>query len=169
MKKIMLMSIAFMLMLVACNKETAEKAPETVKVTLAELNTGLYEYTGGNVEVEGLCDHVCSHSGKKMFIAGDNPDDKLQIFAAEGISGFPKEIEGSKIRVIGPLELEKIDLATVAEMEAEIAAAEQGTAEHSCEFESNMKKIDGLKDRISKSPKGYLTKYTMTTADFKKM
>ncbi len=170
MRKLILISAAMFLLLIACNKESAEKPADKVTVvTLEQLNSGTYEYSGGDVEVEGLCVHVCSHSGKKLFIAGSNPEDKLQIFAAEKLGTFPKELEGSKLKVTGPLVLEKIDMDYANGLESEIQGAEKEGTEHSCEFEDGMKKIDSLKERIKASPKGYLTKYTMTTANYKKM
>lgn len=172
MKHLLALSIAFILLFTACNKETAEKAEEQVtKVTLAELNSGTYEYKGGKVEVEGLCTHVCAHSGKKLFLVGDNDEMNIQIFAAEGLSGFPKELEGSKVSAIGTLEEEKLDMEYAnkleAETKAEVAVADD--PEHSCAVEETMKKVADLKAKIQKSPKGYISKYSMTSKDFKKI
>lgn len=168
MKHLLIIALAFSLTLVACNKQ--EKVEETIKkVTLAELNSGSFEYTGGEVEVEGLCLHVCSHSGKKMFIGNDSSEDKLQIFTAEGLASFPKELEGSKVVVIGALEEEKLDLEYANKLESELTQEEAGVAEHSCEFEDNMKKIKDLKTKIEQSKKGYISKFTMTSKNFKKI
>ncbi len=172
MKRILLLIVASVFILVSCNKDGANKEPqkEEIKtVTLEALNRGDYEYKSGDVSVEGLCVHVCSHSGKKMFLSGSNPDDKLQIFTGETMSVFPKDLEGSKVKAIGVLEEERLDMNYVKEWEAEIAAEEKDHEGHSCTFEDNMKKVNNLRELVEKSPKGYISKYTMICKEFKKI
>jgi len=168
MKQLLALSLAFFLLLTACSKEESPKT-EAKKVSVDELASGLYDYDGGLVEIEGVCVHVCSHSGKKMFLVGDNPDNRFLIFADEGIAGFPKELEGSKVVAVGLLEEEKLDMDYAFQLAAEIADEMGNTQEHSCEFEEDMKRVENLKEKIKNSPNGYISKFTMTTADFKEV
>ncbi len=174
MKKMFVLFIVSMFVLISCNKEVAEKEPQkegTKSVSIEVLNGGDYEYKSGDVSVEGLCIHVCSHSGKKMFLTGANPDDKILIFTGDGMSVFPKDLEGSKVKAIGVLEEERLDMKYIKEWEAEVAVekVESEKVGHSCEFEDNMKKIANLKQLIEKNPRGYISKYTMTCKEFKKI
>lgn len=172
MKKYLLVLSVMIFTLISCDKEakTADVKDDASKtVTLQVLNSGNYEYKTGDVEVEGLCVHVCTHSGKKMFIVGDNPDDKLQIFTGDNMSVFPKDLEGSKLKVVGFLEEERIDMKYVQEWEAELAAEAKDHEGHSCSFEEDMNKVKNIRSMVESSPKGYISKYTMTAKEFKKI
>lgn len=167
MKKLLMIIISGLLLLSSCSKDAAEKAPaKSEKVyTIDELNSGDFEYKEGKITVSGLCVYVCAHSGKKMFITGKDPENKLQIFTSADISVFDKNYEGSNLQVTGTLEEEKIDMNYIKEWESEIA--KEGEGEKSCEFEESMKKINIIKDKVVKSKKGYISKYTMTGFEVK--
>lgn len=169
MKKSLILILAIMFTLVAC-KKAENPAQEVQKVTLEQINSGNFEYKGGDVEIEGLVAHVCAHSGKKMFIVNpDNPELKLQILTGDKISSFPKDLEGVKVSVIGTLEEEKLDMEYANKLEEELKAESKDDPEHSCEFEESMKKVQNLKEKIQNSPKGYVSKFKMTAKSFKKI
>jgi len=174
MKIFLALALSILILLTSCNKETVVKKPtETVikTVTFEELFSNKFEAPKGKVIVEGLCVHVCKHSGKKIFIIGTDPNNKLQIFAGDGLAGFPLEIEGSKVRVIGVLEEEKLDMTYADKMESELLEqekAESKSAKKSCVFEDELKQIKDLKTKISQSPKGYFSLYSMTSTEYKK-
>ena len=60
-------------------------------------------YVGKKISVEGKVVHVCTHSGKKLFITGDNPDVMLYVQAGEEMPKFPMELLGSEVVVEGTL------------------------------------------------------------------
>lgn len=168
MKYLLMIIITGLLLLSSCSKDAADKAPVTDEkvYTIDELNSGDFEYKEGKITVSGLCVHVCAHSGKKMFITGKDPENKLQIFTSADISVFDKKYEGSNLQVTGTLEEEKIDMNYIKEWESEIAK-EGSDGEKLCEFEESMKKINGMKDKVVKSKKGYISIYTMTGFEVK--
>jgi len=96
------------LILSACGnksgKEAADKTSEAVKVEFASLVSNPSDYVDKNISVEGKVVHVCMHTGKKMFIVGENPDIRLFISAGENVPKFPLELVGSQITVEGHLE-----------------------------------------------------------------
>ncbi|MBX3043295.1 MAG: hypothetical protein KIT33_14750 [Candidatus Kapabacteria bacterium] len=172
MNRILLILIAGLVMMTACSSDktdSAKNAGVDKVYTLEELLSDEFTNTGDKVTIEGLCIHVCAHSGKKMFLAGKDADNKLQIFTSDVISAFDKKYEGSTLRVVGTLEEEKIDMNYIKEWEEELAAEAAEVGEHACEFEDNMNRIDLLKDKIAKSKKGYISKYTMTGVEVKEM
>lgn len=160
--------VLFSFLFISCNKQAQEtpKAPEVKVLAVEDLSKEDFVYKAGNVTVQGLCVHVCAHSGKKMFIVGKNQSDKFQIFTSDKIAAFDKKLEGNKVQVTGTLEEEKIDMAYVAELEAE-ASKEKGPDGKSCPTEESMKEIKDLKDKISKSKKGYISIYSMTCSEIK--
>jgi hypothetical protein len=79
----------------------AEGSENSVKVEFASLIENPDSYVGKNIVVEGKVVHVCTVSGKKMFIVGENPDVRLFVAAGENISKFPMELLGSEVTVEG--------------------------------------------------------------------
>jgi hypothetical protein len=175
MKILFAVGISLLFIFTSCKKETAETKPveNAIKtVSFDELFGNKFENTNKKVAVEGLCVHVCKHSGKKIFIIGTDPDSKLQIYAGEGLSGFPQDLEGSKVRVIGVLEEEKLDMDYVNQMEEDLKTEEKEQAKSTtktCVVEDEMKKIKNLRDKINQSPKKYFSLYSMTSTEFKKL
>lgn len=163
MKKILSLIALVAMFFVSCNQESnqPQKEESTVKIlNVKDLNNDEFEYKSGEVTVEGLCVHVCSHSGKKMFIVGENENDKLQILTSDKISVFDKKLEGSKVVVSGTLEEEKVTADDIAQMEAELMKEDPKTGEM-CATEEDMKDINDMKERIAKSKKGYISFYTL--------
>lgn len=107
-KKIFSLSIIALLVLSCGNKgkkEVSQNAgsSESVKVEFAKLIANPSEYVGKNISVEGKVVHVCTMSGKKLFITGENPDVRLYVQAGEEMPKFPMELLGSEIIVEGTL------------------------------------------------------------------
>ncbi len=65
---------------------------------IAEANVGK------SVEIEGLVVHVCRHGGKKLFIVGSDPEQRVKITTSDKVSVFQPELEGSTIKVKGMIE-----------------------------------------------------------------
>jgi len=103
-------------------KETSSKAEAGAKVEFASLVENPDSYVGKNITVEGKVIHVCTQSGKKLFIVGANPDISLFIAAGEDMPKFPMELMGSTVAVEGVIT--KVGGAEVASAEA----ATTGTA-----------------------------------------
>ncbi len=107
-KKIISLSIIALLVLSCGNKDKkgvplSGSGSETVKVEFASLISDPMAYVGKNISVEGKVVHVCTHSGKKLFITGENPDVRLYVQAGEEMPKFPMELLGSEIVVEGTL------------------------------------------------------------------
>jgi hypothetical protein len=85
-------------------KEAASKninSDRGERVEFAALIANPDNFVGKNIVIEGKVVHVCTETGKKMFIVGENPDVRLFVAAGENISKFPMELLGSEIRVEG--------------------------------------------------------------------
>ena len=78
-------------------------AGDCTQVEFTSLVENPGEYVGKNISIEGKVVHVCMHSGKKMFIVGENPDIRLFITAGDEMPKFPTELLGSEIVVEGML------------------------------------------------------------------
>lgn len=121
--------------------KTSEEQPATkAEVTFANLTENPDNYTGKEITVEGKVVHVCMHSGKKMYIVGEDPDIRLFISAGEDVPKFPTELLGSEIKVTGILE--KLETGGAMEKEAD---SEEGEA---CETEEAIAKQPVLADMV---------------------
>jgi hypothetical protein len=80
---------------------STEGSESGAKVEFASLIENPDNYIGKNITVEGKVVHVCTHSGKKLFIVGENPDVRLFISAGEDMPKFPMELLGSEVVVEG--------------------------------------------------------------------
>jgi hypothetical protein len=78
-----------------------DKSEAAMKVEFSALVSNPESYIGKNIIVEGKVIHVCTETGKKMFIVGKDPDIRLYVAAGENISKFPMELLGSEIIVEG--------------------------------------------------------------------
>lgn len=90
----------------AGKKEASSKSDgstEAVKVEFASLVANPGNYVGKNIIVEGKVIHVCTESGKKLFIVGENPDISLYIAAGENMPKFPLELLGTNVSVEGTI------------------------------------------------------------------
>jgi|WetSurMetagenome_2_1015567.scaffolds.fasta_scaffold144073_1 hypothetical protein len=75
-----------------------------VKVEFASLIENPSNYIDKNIKVEGKVVEVCPHTGKELFIVGQDPDIMLKIAAGENSPKFSPDLVGSKISVEGRLE-----------------------------------------------------------------
>lgn len=97
---------------------TTEGSEATAKVEFAALMDNPDNYVGKSIVVEGKVVHVCTHSGKKLFIVGDNPDVRLYIQAGEAMPKFPMELLGSTVVVEGTLTKPAATAMATSEMPA---------------------------------------------------
>jgi len=80
-----------------------EGTENAVKVEFTSLVENPDNFVGKNIIVEGKVVHVCTESGKKLFIVGENPDVRLYIAAGENMPKFPLELLGSEVTVEGTI------------------------------------------------------------------
>lgn len=130
----------------SCGNTGQEKSAEAVdsgveNVTFASIIENPGQYLDKEITLEGKVVHVCMHSGKKMYIVGEDPDIRLFISAGEEVAKFPMELLGSEISVTGVFQ--KIEEGTVMEQEHE--GAEEGEA---CETEEAIAKQPVLADMV---------------------
>ena len=128
-----------------------EGSESAVKVEFTALVENPDNFVGKNIIVEGKVVHVCTVSGKKLFIVGENPDIRLFIAAGENMPKFPMDLLGSEVTVEG--------MITKAGGAPEMASGEkhagmmaQGTAKpmtgDSCETETALAKQSSLANVI---------------------
>jgi len=132
MRKIVLIAVAA-LAFVACNNQGKKAADEKTAKEAAVMSIDKFfedadGLVGETVVVKGDVDHVCKHGGKRMFLVGSTPENRLKITTGENISSFDVAYEGSTLTVKGKVDMLKMDSTYLANWEKELieGAHEEG-------------------------------------------
>lgn len=140
-KNLFLMAAAS-LTLVSCggnanqNKQAAaeqEAAAMEIDAVLADAE----QLTGQEIELEGICTHICKHGGTKIFLMGSDDQKTLRIEAAK-LGSFDQKCVNSIVKVKGVLVEDRIDEAYLQRWEAQVAAqtaTQHGETEAGCDTE----------------------------------
>ena len=122
-----------------------------IKVEFAALVNNPGNYAGKNIIVEGKVVHVCTESGKKLFIVGEDPDVRLYIAAGENMPKFPLELLGSEVSVEGTITMAggAPEMAMGEKHSMQVAeGAAKTMAGDSCETETALGKQSSLANVI---------------------
>ena len=174
------------LALFSCNeKKNDEKEQEcqTVKVmNVDEMLAAAENHVGDTITVEGMCTHVCSHSGRKMFLKGSDDSQMLRVESVELGEPFKQECIDHTVAVKGIVMEERIDEEYLKQWEEELANMEQhGEGEEGCatekkarnendEANTTEKRITDFRakiaDRQAKEGKAYLSFFYINAIEY---
>ncbi|MBE0637595.1 MAG: hypothetical protein IH598_03660 [Bacteroidales bacterium] len=180
-KKITLLAVAA-IFIAACGnapekpKDEAEVA-EIPEVTVDDFWATPDEYVGKEVAMQGVVVHVCKEGGKRMFIVGENPDDRLQIKAGDDISAFAVELEGSMVEVKGVLDELRIDEAYLQNWENELRAdnpesemkihrGEEGHEHGEEDVQYEWDQIANYREMLAETEDDHLSFYSLIASSF---
>ena len=108
--KILLISTVVLLMAMSAQaKNFGENLILEKTVSISEILKNGDSYVGKRVRVEGLIVDVCAKRGCWMYIAGQNPFEKLRFKVIDGEIVIPMEARGK--RAVAEGELQKFDLS----------------------------------------------------------
>lgn len=133
------------------------------------------------IELEGVCTHICKHGGRKIFLMGSNNSRILRIEAAKG-EKFDPNCANSIVKVKGTLKEERIDETYLQRWEASLAdktAESHGESAAGCSTEKRargesantpQRRIEQFRQRIAqqkeKTGKEYLSFYHIEAASY---
>lgn len=184
--------IAMSLLLIAgCSGDTqtdqvaedshAQAADSPTVLTIAEFNARGEEFEGKLVEVEGIVDHVCKHSGKRLFIRGENPEDRVKIESGD-VGTFDIALEGSKIKVLATGTVMKMDNAYLDNWATEVGGDDpaagcseeqkeiaKGGGDQEEEHDSAMSQINALRAELADSGREYLAFCSLEARSFEEV
>lgn len=162
MKKYLGLVLLAMAILVGCNakgqksqegnESTAQETAVQV-MTVDDILADAENIVGQEVTVEGVCTHICSHGGKKIFLMGSDDTKSLRVEASEAIGSFKPETVNSLVRVTGVVAEDRIDEAYLIQWETELAnSTADAHEEGSCTAEqkaNNEKEAASVQERIA--------------------
>jgi len=173
-KKLFLLAAA-MLLIASCSGNQTQQdqaaqgqeeqgADQIAKLTVAEFNADGEAYEGKLIEVTGTVDHVCKHSGKRLFIMGENPEDRVKIEAGD-VGMFDIALEGSEVTIQAVGTVMKMDEAYLDNWASELKGDEPaaGCAEEqkdmgveAAENTQALDQIADLRQQLADSGRDYL-------------
>lgn len=165
------------------NKQTATpditQQPATLEVdsVLAQAE----QLAGQEIELEGVCTHICKHGGRKIFLMGSNNTRILRIEATKG-EKFDPNCANSIVKVKGILKEERIDETYLQKWEASLAdktAESHGESAAGCSTEKRargesantpQRRIEQFRERIAQQKeetgKTYLSFYHLEATSY---
>ncbi len=136
-----IISIASMVMtvlLISTNSFTL-KAENPVLSNISSNNTKVLDVddvlvkaeslVGKSVTVEGVCTHICSHGGKKLFIKGSDDSKVIRVQAGQ-LGSFDASCINNMLTIIGEVKEDRIDEAYLAKWEATTKESEAKEEDH---------------------------------------
>ena len=155
-------------------------ADHPAQLTIAEFNEKGEEYEGKMVEIVGTVDHVCHHSGKRMFIHGENAEDRVKVEAGD-VGTFDVALEGSKVKVLAVGTVMKMDNAYLDNWAKEVGGEDslencseeqkelsKGDGSHE-EHDSAMSQINALRQQLADSGREYLAFCNLEAKSFEEI
>lgn len=92
------------------------------------------------IVVEGICTHICSKGGGKLFMMGSDDTKTIRVEAGEKIGRFPQDVVNNIVTINGILREQRIDEAYLAQWEAQVKAqAEEKHGENGAGCDSEQK------------------------------
>jgi len=114
---------------VSCGQQTNTTTDlselEVSEVSVEALLADASPFVEQPVSLKGTVVHVCRHGGQRLFLVGEDGEDRFRITVGENISEFDIELEGSMIEVNGIVKELIIDETYLAEWEAEVSEGSQ--------------------------------------------
>ncbi len=191
MLKTSLLLIMAALFIVSCGADqTKEKAAEVTTVAVADFDAKAEGFVGQTLAITGTVNHVCKHSGKRLFLIGDDPETTIKVEAGPEIGTFDIALEGSKIRVEGIVEVLKVDKEYLDNWEGEACAAEKQSIENAAakgqekvaeaaesvdteaqaqQDEAAKAQIEEMRKQVAESEHGYLAFYSLQATSFEEI
>ena len=186
MKKTLLGSLALFgaLTLAACGSNTSSNnATTTAEASAARvmdvdsLLSAAETLVDTSITVEGICTHICSHGGGKIFLMGSDDTRTIRVEAGKAIGSLPQAVDNAIVTIRGTLREQRIDEAYLTRWEEQVksqTAESHGDSGAGCESEqkargeatgavSTADRIAAFRQRIAdrkaKEGKDYLSFY----------
>ena len=165
------------------NVDTADStatASNSEATTIADFLSTSEQWADKEIKLKGTVSHTCRHSGKKMFIFGEDQEKTVKINAGGESPAFDVSLEGSDVIVTGKVvEDMRVDEEYLTEWENEIkqaiadekikvcneestaAAGQIETEETDVDEDDPYATIKEMRKKLEKSGKAYISVYAI--------
>jgi len=138
------------------NTTETEQKQETPKLTLGEYGTKAGDFVDKEIQLKGMVDYVCTHSGKKLFIVSDEGD--ASIFSEEP---FDLALKGSEIAVNGTVKEERIDEGYLIQWEEDNNRSYSKGNTEKAQFENIKKIIQQYRNTMKADSVDHISNYSL--------
>ncbi len=160
-------------------KESVEQQNEKTPIRITKLLNEPGNYLDKPITTIGIVDHVCRHSGKKMVIFEDKPDQSLHVMASNKVKQFKAEVMGNNVVVKGIFKENRIPKSRLLEYKKtfqgkdhvdvhgnENVKVKKEEEEKKHQRQSREKSIDNMLAAIEKSGKDYYSTYYIQCSSY---
>jgi hypothetical protein len=168
MRRILILLVFAAFLIGACNNGNDQKdgdntdsiqTDQVSQVTLInvdDFDSIAENYVDKEIQVKGIIDHVCKHSGKRLFMVGDKGD--LHIDAEER---FNDSLTGTKLTVTGIVREFRVDESYCLQMEQDnIKNHSEGKTKKEL-FEQKKKQMAEYRQQMKEANVDHLSFYTL--------
>ena len=138
------------------SKQQTDAIIETPTLAMGEFDAKAGDYVNKEVKIQGIVDHVCKHSGKKLLVVTD--DGRVHITSD---TRFEDSLTGSEIALTGIVLEERIDESYCLKMEEDNIKSHSEGASNQEQFETKKKHIQDYRDQMKAENKDYLSSYSL--------
>ncbi len=108
------------------------------------------QWANKDIVITGTVSHICKHSGKKLFLFGNDPEKTIKINAGGEMATFDIKYEGTDVEITGTvIEDEKIDANYLNEWEAEIKASLDDKDQKVCTEDNKALSVQNKTDSLA--------------------
>ena len=158
MKNILIL-VAVLVGFAACKNEVKkESTTETVipEIAMGEFDSKAGEFVDQEIQIKGIVDHVCKHSGKQLLVVTDEG----QVHFVSDVR-FEDSLTGSEIMLNAIVVEDRIDEATCLQMEEDNMKSHSEGASNDEMFENHKKHIQEYRDRMKNENIDYISEYSL--------
>jgi len=164
MKNIILLSI-ILIFSFSCSQnkpnEAEEVATEKTAVSIPVVNISSFDteagkYIGSEIEISGIVDHVCEHSGKKLLLVTDGA--KVHV---ESETRFDDTLVGNEISLNGIVRELRVDESYCLQMEDDNTQKHKEGETDDEAFSKKQKLIQSYRDSMAVAGVDHLSFYTL--------
>ncbi|MBN1927066.1 MAG: hypothetical protein JW798_14635 [Prolixibacteraceae bacterium] len=142
----------------ACNNSNTKKTQPGFKVN--EIYSAASEKADQTIDVTGMVNHVCSHSGRRCFLIDQTGEYSIRVEASGDIESFGKELIGKNIQVTGILKENRLMASEIDELENKYLAEHPEDANNNGEHcSAEMANINQMREWMKQHGKDYYAIY----------
>lgn len=131
-------------------------AAVTPQLDIASFDIDAGKYVDAEVEVSGIVDHVCKHSGKKLLLVTDGA--KVHV---ESETRFDDTLVGNPIKLKGIVRELRVDESYCLQMEDDNTKKHKEGESNDEQFTQKQKLIQSYRDSMTVAGVDHLSFYTL--------
>ncbi len=123
-------------------------------VALADLQAKGAEFLDKEIQTQGIVDHVCKHSGKKILLVGDGVD--IHVISEDR---YEDDLTGKEITVTAVVKEDRTDEATLLQIEEDAINSHSEGEEAETRQERMISYVNMMRDSLKNAGVDHFSEY----------